>query len=239
LYWPDDDGTLPVESLRATDAITLDTTAVALFDGSRCHEVLAFQGERYSLVYFTPSGYTKASTADWGMLVASAWPAEASQLYFAALLAPPKGDRQRGIRSACGLEERPGALQRSITSLVKHRSLLQHVLGFSLAPLDVTTLCALSKIARDTCLDAATWQGVVVDASCIKPSGRKAFTHWRLWRQAAYVLHGAWAMENVSLLVSPDVATWRWQLWNGSPWAFCGGKLVCVCRPGPYLRGLL
>ena len=43
-YWPDDDGTLPVESLRDADAITLDTTEMALFDGARCHAVTAFEG---------------------------------------------------------------------------------------------------------------------------------------------------------------------------------------------------
>jgi len=141
---------LPVESLRDAEAITFDTSEMVLFDGSRCHSVTVFEGERCSLVYFTTSGYTKASTADRAMLVASAWPTEASPLYFATLLAPPKGDRQRGSRSACGSEERPAALQRSSTSLVKHRPLLQHVLAFTVAPLDLTTLCAHSKTARDT-----------------------------------------------------------------------------------------
>ena len=104
---------LPVESLRDAEAITFDTTEMVLFDGSRCHSVTPFEGERYSLVYFTTPGYAKASAADREMLVASAWPTDASQLHFAVLLAPPKGNRQRGIRSACGLAERPAALQRS------------------------------------------------------------------------------------------------------------------------------
>jgi len=228
LYWPDDDGTEPLESLRDAEAITLDTTKMALFDGRRCHAVTAFEGERYSLVFVTTQGYAKASTADRGVLVTSAWPTEASQLHFAAMLAPPKGNRQRGIRGAWGLEERPAALQRSSTSLVKHRTVLQHVLAFIVAPLDVTTLCALSKTARDTCMDAATWRGGIVDTSSCKPVGRKAFTHWRLWCRARFVLHGVWALENVSLLVSPDIVTWRWQLWNGSPWALVGGKLACM-----------
>merc|ERR1719343_266153 len=55
-YWPDDPGSkgIDVSELAESDAVTLDVRgrSVAL-DSTKAHEVEAFEGRRYSLVYFT------------------------------------------------------------------------------------------------------------------------------------------------------------------------------------------
>merc|ERR1711907_161204 len=55
----------PVESLDKKDAVALDISkATAIFDGNRAHEVEAFKGQRYSLVFFTARGYGKGKPQD-------------------------------------------------------------------------------------------------------------------------------------------------------------------------------
>jgi len=50
-----------VASLNARDAVTLNLAKdTSVFDGNRAHEVEPFEGERYSLVFFTASRYQTA-----------------------------------------------------------------------------------------------------------------------------------------------------------------------------------
>jgi len=54
-----------LDALHAKDATVFDLakTTVA-FDGNRAHEVDPFEGERYSVVFFTASGYGKGKPKD-------------------------------------------------------------------------------------------------------------------------------------------------------------------------------
>ena len=62
LYWPDDDGQGDVRALPDSGALRFDATReMLLFDGRRCHAVTDFQGERYSLAFFTTSDSQKVA----------------------------------------------------------------------------------------------------------------------------------------------------------------------------------
>merc|ERR1712113_661360 len=55
----------PVESLNIKDSKQYDIKNNTLvFDGNRAHEVEAFKGDRYSVVYFSASGYDKVKPKD-------------------------------------------------------------------------------------------------------------------------------------------------------------------------------
>jgi len=64
-YWPNDSkvqgGTVvPVEDLNAKDCVQNNIQRQSfVFDGNKAHEVTAFEGNRFSVVYFTCSGYAK------------------------------------------------------------------------------------------------------------------------------------------------------------------------------------
>jgi len=63
-YFPDDDKSQKVDQLSVKDSMTVDLKRnLLLFDGQRCHEVLPFEGERYSLVWFTCARYWEAGKA--------------------------------------------------------------------------------------------------------------------------------------------------------------------------------
>ena len=63
-YWPGDSKRGDVESLRGQPSIVFDMRSrPAVFDGNCGHEVEDFQGERFSLVFFTVQGYEKADCA--------------------------------------------------------------------------------------------------------------------------------------------------------------------------------
>merc|ERR1711957_24004 len=83
LYWPKDDGKLPLEKLRQEDCVALDLRAgAAVFNGNRAHEVERFQHEheRYSVIGFTCAKYVRASQAEREKLEAAGclWPTLAS-----------------------------------------------------------------------------------------------------------------------------------------------------------------
>mmetsp|Transcript_30738 Transcript_30738/g.60422 ORF Transcript_30738/g.60422 Transcript_30738/m.60422 type:complete len:571 (+) Transcript_30738:51-1763(+) len=63
-YWPQDPGpkTMPdVLGLELNDAVLLDTKRRSIcLDSTKAHEVLPFEGKRYSLVYFTIPGYERS-----------------------------------------------------------------------------------------------------------------------------------------------------------------------------------
>ena len=79
LYWGEDNGLSIVEKLREQEARSIDTRhGMLLFDGRRAHAVAPFQGERYSLVFFTIQQYREARHADIESLVSCSliWPIE-------------------------------------------------------------------------------------------------------------------------------------------------------------------
>ena len=197
-----------------------------------------FEGERYSLVWFTLMGHEKATSANRDALKGAVWPTAALQTYWASLLAPPKGPRQSGIRAKFGLDDIPAAIQYSGTSLTKDAATLRLVLNYAISPREMDTLCALNKAALRECLSLATWQGSIVNTSALRPLGRRAFSHWRLWTRARAVIHGAWACSNVSLLMSGAFAPWRWRTRHSSPWLrTIDNKFVCVSHsPIPTSR---
>merc|ERR1719291_712960 len=63
-YWPDDDKSVShkeLEKLPVSKSMTVDLRKnLLLFDGQRCHEVLDWSGERYSLVWFSCARHWKA-----------------------------------------------------------------------------------------------------------------------------------------------------------------------------------
>lgn len=68
-YWPDDDKSVGVEKLPSKGSMVIDVRKhLLLFDGQRCHEVLPFKGERYSLVWFTCARYLDAGKANLGKI---------------------------------------------------------------------------------------------------------------------------------------------------------------------------
>ena len=219
LYWPDDDGAAPLDQLRTSDALVYESKReMLLFDGKRAHAVTSFRGERYSLVFFTLQGFERAGEADREFLKGMTWPTDDILEYWRSILAPPKGLHQSGIRSKLfSVEDLPGAIQYSGTSLTKHKTVLIGVLNFLLEPLVMPALCALSRAARKECMSEGAWEGSIVDASKIRPLGYKAFTHWKLWKNAQAVVSGAWASRNVSLMVAPGFKTWCWDLRKNTP----------------------
>ena len=62
LYWGEDDGLTPLGGMRREDACAIDShSGLLLFDGRRAHAVAQYEGERYSLVYFTVPKYDNAA----------------------------------------------------------------------------------------------------------------------------------------------------------------------------------
>ena len=52
-HFPMDDGSLAPAEMPLQDAIFLDTSDFALFDGNQVHGVSPYEGERYSMIFFT------------------------------------------------------------------------------------------------------------------------------------------------------------------------------------------
>jgi len=66
-YWPKDirKPRPKLDTLDLKDAATFDLSKnTVVFDGNRAHEVDPFEGERYSVVFFTASGYGKGKDKD-------------------------------------------------------------------------------------------------------------------------------------------------------------------------------
>jgi len=97
-YWPEDDRQVDkLEQLKEEQAVEIDLkNNLALFSGNCAHSVGTFEGERYSIVYFTVGCYASAPTectealAELGMHV----PAPDEDPY--ALLRRPLGYSARG-----------------------------------------------------------------------------------------------------------------------------------------------
>merc|ERR1740123_71776 len=64
-YWPSDDKKLPLEEFDQSKKVTLNIKSnLLLFDGNRGHFVNPFQGERYSLVFFSLRTWNKVPEED-------------------------------------------------------------------------------------------------------------------------------------------------------------------------------
>ena len=189
-------------------------------------------------MFFTLQGFERAGEADREFLKGMTWPTDDILEYWRSILAPPKGLHQSGIRSKLfSVEDLPGAIQYSGTSLTKNKTILTGVLSFVLEPLVMPVLCALSRAARKECMGEGAWEGSIVDASKIRPVGYKSYTHWKLWKKAQFVVSGAWANRNVSLMMAPDFKTWCWELRKKTPWVKVDGKFVAVSQmPVPTSR---
>ena len=113
-YWPDDDGSTPLEHLQEEDCSIVDSSeSLVLFCGNRAHAVETFVGERYSAVFFNLNGFddTPPNVREFFGDLDIPFPDVASARYFASLLAPPRGydgrRHQQSIRCALfGLSER-------------------------------------------------------------------------------------------------------------------------------------
>ena len=98
-YYPNDDRALNVEDVAANeragaDRVSIDLSKnVALFDGRRAHCVDDFQGERFSLVYFTCPRYWKVDAKQQEGLSECGFrfPSEADTEKLLSSLAPPVG----------------------------------------------------------------------------------------------------------------------------------------------------
>ena len=156
LYWGEDDGLSLVEKIREQDARSIDTRhGMLLFDGRRAHAVAPFQGERYSLVFFTMQQYGEARRADVESLVSCSlvWPADDALRYYAGLLGAPKGysagSRAQSILKYLGKPE-PAASWRWVASLAAlGGTVLKHILTFAALP---ATILGRADVALRTLL---------------------------------------------------------------------------------------
>lgn len=81
----DDDAKLPLSELSDENAVRLDPMRRwVLIDGHRAHSVEPFEGERYSLVFFTSSGFLKVNARDKEHLIRCGmeWPTKEAVSYF-------------------------------------------------------------------------------------------------------------------------------------------------------------
>ena len=211
LYWENDDGTMEVSEANATNAITFDAKReMVLFDPARCHAFEPYEGEIYSLFFFTAVGFETMTLAKQRTLIdiGSVWPGEASDLYWSNLLGPATG-QCKNIRVLFGYEERPGALQPRGTPWTSlGTEVVAVTFSFILSPSLMPTLCALCSTCNEAAWTADAWDSTVVDTDGIRPQGAKAHVHWKVWKKG-HVIHGRWADKNVGVLLCKNVRRWR------------------------------
>jgi len=96
-YFPNDDQAIARETLDQlpeSDRIFVNLKEnFALFNGSCAHEVEDYEGERYSLVFFSMAGYEKTPTEVRDFLIdcGISWPDEETVELVKELLRPPRG----------------------------------------------------------------------------------------------------------------------------------------------------
>jgi len=84
-YYPCDDGKLPLDQLPDNGSVCFDPMkAWVLMDGNRAHAVEEFEGIRYSVVFYSSSGFGNASDPDKEYLTSCGmtWPTSDSLAYF-------------------------------------------------------------------------------------------------------------------------------------------------------------
>ena len=117
-YFPDDDGRLGLEEMRDQDAEILDTrNGFVVFDGNRAHEVEPFEGQRFSLVFFTIGAYESGSPS--ALPTEVSYPTPETIRYFSSYIAGPRGydgGRQLTMREMMGRPAKPLVLWMSCVS---------------------------------------------------------------------------------------------------------------------------
>jgi hypothetical protein len=103
------------------------------------------------------------------------------------------------------------------------------VLSYVLAPTLVSTIGAVCRRLCKLALSPYSWKGTAVDASSIRPAGFNAHRHFLSWELASYIVHGQWALSNVSLLWS-KVCAWRWLKRDGSEFIQVGDRHMLVSQ---------
>jgi len=109
-YFPNDNRALQLEDLPESDKVDLDLSSnMALFDGRRAHQVKPFEGERYSLVWFTcPRNDRVPADKKAGMVQCGfQMPSAKDTKTMLGFMTPPKGydkdgkavDRSKGARN--------------------------------------------------------------------------------------------------------------------------------------------
>ena len=216
-YWPEDDGTLQVEEVGTFPSCTVDTqAAVVLFDGNRCHAVQPFVGERFSLVFFVQSHYSRAPKTELAFLDENGLgvPNDGDLRFFAGLLSPAKGYRkgaqQQTIRRCLGLAEKPPALSFKTAVIFDTGDAMSLILSFVLQPTSIEALSAVSVRFDAATHDIASWRNVRIDGRGHRPAGLAAHGHWKLWRFAHYVVVSPWMHMNMGLLMHQRIKCWKW-----------------------------
>lgn len=116
-YFPDDDRKLGLEALpplRRRSVVTKN--CFQLIDGKRAHCVEEFQGERFSVVFFSVSSHRKTGDAVRRGLVrkGAVWPTQQSLAKVTSLLKPPRGyTQQRKASPKAAASKRPAAAEGS------------------------------------------------------------------------------------------------------------------------------
>jgi len=118
-YWPSDDKKTPLEDFQAKDKITLSIKDnLMMFDGNRGHFVNSFEGERYSLVFFSIRTWSKVpqedakAAADMGIPL----PTNATMNYAQGMLGPSGKEGYRVYPDASGRGVKRGASSESKTA---------------------------------------------------------------------------------------------------------------------------
>ena len=109
-----------------------------------------------------------------------------------------------------GYSEKPPAIQCGGTHLGRIGDAIHQILSYVATPMAMPMLCAVAHFVYSACWRQEAWAGVVVDTRRIRPAGRKANSLWQKWIAAKAVISGAWATNNVGVIVPPRVAVWRW-----------------------------
>ena len=164
------------------------------------------------MVFFTATEHERASVGDISFLTKACgipWPSEPKTQYNDSLLAPCRHG-SKSIRELFGYSEKPSAIQPGGKSVLTIGQALAHVLSFALSPMAMTALCATAKRVNETCGTPEAWIGNAVDTRGIRPSGKRAYNHFALWRQTRYVISGKWCQGNVALLIS--LHPWQWDI---------------------------
>uniref|UniRef100_A0A7S4RZJ5 Uncharacterized protein n=1 Tax=Alexandrium monilatum TaxID=311494 RepID=A0A7S4RZJ5_9DINO len=114
-YWPDDDQHRKLEEVRQEHHVELNLSeSLALFNGSCAHEVEPFEGERFSLVYFSVSKFARADLdsrkvcLDCGINMPTAESMERAR----RVLPPPRGYAVKGARAH--LQDGPAGAQQRV-----------------------------------------------------------------------------------------------------------------------------
>ena len=203
-YWGEDDGSLSLEELVQFPATVLDTgKALCLFDGRRAHSVEPFEGERYSLVFFCTSAFSRARE-DVLAFVSSLGahvPTSASLQRALQHLAPAKGydlgKQQLGIREMCGKQMKPTCVVWPTPSFMNiGNDCLDNCLSFVITPALTSSFCCVSKAISAAVHRPSSWSGTIIDASGRRPQGRLALTHFKSWSQARAVLGDSFFKQN-------------------------------------------